>query len=304
VARCAALARELGEPVVLFADPAESAPCHWASHMTAERSAADATEAIAALRRGVIGALIIDSFVVSESAIEEAAKAGFTAVFRDGRPYGHEAVAINPTPRGEMVANALVGAHFMPLPEGFCRKHEQAAAAAQTGKAPDAILVAFGLRDSADRTSMVLEGLGLCEKRPAVSVVVAETAQHRDAVIARASSLAGVSVVRAPSDMGGLYRDFDLAFGAPGVSQFERACCGLPTVLVAQNPGQEQLAADWAHEGAAVHCEASPEAVARAFASLAQDSGGLSRIRQRGLSMVDGRGASRLADELKKRATR
>jgi spore coat polysaccharide biosynthesis predicted glycosyltransferase SpsG len=301
VARSAALAHALEEPVVLFGDPAENLRCDWATQVVAERSADGATEAIAALRQGLIGALIVDSFAVSESAIGEAVKAGFTAMFRDDRPYGPEAVAINPTPRGETAGNALVGAQFMPLSEGFSRRHQQALAATHTGRAPGSILVTFGLRDSTDRTSMVLEGLGLCERRSAVSVAVAETAQHREAVIARASSLDGVSVIRAPSDMGRLYGDFDLAFGAPGVSQFERACCGLPTILVAQNAGQEKLAADWADEGAAVHCEASLEAIARAFASLSQDIGELARIRQRGLSMVDGHGASRLAGELKKR---
>jgi spore coat polysaccharide biosynthesis predicted glycosyltransferase SpsG len=101
--------------------------------------------------------------------------------------------------------------------------------------------------------------------------------------------------------MTAIYKQTDLAIGAPGVSQFERACCGVPTILIAQNERQEALCGAWAATGAAMQCGPKPANVAAALKRLVSDSTEVRTMRERGLSVVDGQGAARLAAALKAR---
>jgi spore coat polysaccharide biosynthesis predicted glycosyltransferase SpsG len=134
-----------------------------------------------------------------------------------------------------------------------------------------------------------------------VTVALPATAPHTSEVSTFAKDRPWVRLVDEPIDLAALYSECELAIGAPGVSQFERACCGLPTVLVPQNAKQEPLAKSWEDRGAALVCEAKSAAIAGTVVALLRDPDRLRQMSERCLSLVDGNGASRLAAALKDR---
>ncbi len=263
-----------------------------------------ATNAIEALAQGQIDVLIFDAYLMSDGVVEDAATAGVTAVFRDGRPYGPEAITIDPNPGASDAAGVLSGPTYMPLARPFAALHDEARHYEYSKADPVNVLVAFGARDGADITSAVLDEMNKLSRPPRTKVVLASSSVHAKTVAAKVAEFSWVEILEAQHDIDALLGGFDLAIGAPGVSQFERACCGLPTILVPQNEKQKPLAGDWANSGAAICSSVAPGAIASALISLLGNPSRIAEIRQRCLSMVDGRGAARLSEALKQRAVR
>ena len=96
-----------------------------------------------------------------------------------------------------------------------------------------------------------------------------------------------------------IYPQADFAIGAPGVSLLERLCCGLPGMILCQNRDQAPIARTAAASGAVVLSEAdNAQALADDIAPLLADGARRSALRARGLALIDGRGARRLANAL------
>jgi spore coat polysaccharide biosynthesis predicted glycosyltransferase SpsG len=271
----------------------------WPGTVTREDSSASASKAIKAMDDGVIESLIVDSYAVPETEVNDAVKSGFTVAFRDGPPYGSESLTVDPNPGAEEAPSVLGGPAYMPLAPAFAarRRDVRMQQAASTGS----ILIAFGARDSANRTMTALQALMRLPANQNVIVLLPATAPHAADVSALAKDQPWVRYVGGVIDLGSLYSDCKLAIGAPGVSQFERACCGLPTVLVAQNAKQAPLARNWEDCGAAFACEATEATIADAVAAVLRDPDRLRQMSERCLSLVDGNGAARLAAELNDR---
>jgi spore coat polysaccharide biosynthesis predicted glycosyltransferase SpsG len=293
--RCKALAAALGGSSELFADPGEG-DIAWVGDVDREAAPDRASKALAALACGRIAGLVVDSYMVEESEIAEASSRGFTAVFRDGEPYGRENLTIDPNPGAVSGARVLGGPSYVPLDRAYTARHAEARARST----PDdsTVLISFGAYDSANRTRDVLQGLMRLAQGPSVTVALPRSAPHAAEVVAMIDGLPWAEYVGAPADIAALYVRHRLGIGAPGVSQFERACCGLPTILVCQNSRQEPLAALWEKTGAAVRCAPEPAAISQAFAALYGNDDALAAMRRRALSLVDGNGAARIAARL------
>ena len=189
----------------------------------------------------------------------------------------------------------------MPLMPAFAEINERAKRVVSSARIPTKLLITFGARDSANCTSIALEAINLLDQKPQVKVVMGTNAPYANSIAAMVKNQSWVHIIRESGHMAALYEQCDLAIGAPGVSQFERACCGLTSIIVPQNYRQERLAEEWAKSGAAVHCAADANAIADVFSSLLSSTGEVGRMRKCGLSLVDGRGAQRLAAALKRR---
>ena len=299
--RCRSLARAQGGAVTLFADPDDAGAVRtgpWAGKIIQEASRESAELAREALQARYIDALLFDSYWVSEDEIGAASQSGYVAVIRDGGDYGAETVTIDPRPGALGTRRCLAGTTYMPLPERFSKLH---AAAKQQGvdeTQPLRVLVTFGQRDSNERTLCAVEGLHLAASHFWASVIIGQDYQGGDAVLAAVNGDKRFEILRNPDDLAGMFDQFDLSIGAPGVSQYERACCGLPTILVSQNERQEPLVAAWADCGAAIAVSAKSAQIAAAIDSLDQDRSSLAAVRNAGLNSVDGLGARRLARDL------
>jgi spore coat polysaccharide biosynthesis predicted glycosyltransferase SpsG len=298
IARCRSLAAVLDKNVVLYCDPdTGDEDLNWAAQVVREKATDSAAAATSGLRDRTIQALVVDTYAVGDEAISEAAKAWFVAVFRDASPYGPETVSVNPNPGFGHSETVISGPAFMPLSAEIVRLNEVARRAAKPRTHGFDILVGFGARDEANRTMVTLEALAAHSERVNVSIAIGHNAVHAAAVSRRASEL-NCDILRERHDLASVYSRFDLAIGAPGVSQFERACCGLPSILVPQTERQEPLTRAWAETGAASNSEPISESISRTIAALLDEPSRIFKMRERGMETVDGKGAIRLADAL------
>jgi len=308
VARAVALAGGMaagsGDQVVFFTDPANECPAAVSAagiRCRAEAAPEAIVEICEAGRRGDIGAIICDSYAVPETAVGKLAGELPVAVFRDGGRRGPEHTSIDIHPGAEGLPGVIAGPEFAPLDPAFGRANAICArgAAIDETKQPR-VLIAFGLRDSSGMAGNALEAL--LEYRPALSLTVATSAQSPtfDRLAALAARSPAVRLVADAPDMVPLYAGADIAVGAPGGSQFERACCGLPTVLLAQSERQRPLVAAWAASAAARHAQ-RPEDLPAQIAGLLENKDVVSQMSRRASGLVDGRGALRLAAALRER---
>ncbi|MDA3901185.1 MAG: hypothetical protein PF637_11790 [Spirochaetes bacterium] len=94
----------------------------------------------------------------------------------------------------------------------------------------------------------------------------------------------------------------DLAIMAAGTTIFEAAICGFPVLLVSLANNQISQGEAWAGLGACVYAGYLPEFVDNDFKNIIQqffnDFDSWQKIRYNALSLVDGRGANRLATSL------
>ncbi|MFP3938696.1 MAG: UDP-2,4-diacetamido-2,4,6-trideoxy-beta-L-altropyranose hydrolase [Acidobacteriota bacterium] len=113
--------------------------------------------------------------------------------------------------------------------------------------------------------------------------------------------LAG-SLVYDPTSMVPLIQRADVALAAAGSTCWELACLGLPAVVVAIADNQEPVAAALARRGVALSAgrvgPKSGENATRGLAHLVGDGELFETLRERGMLLVDGEGASRVTRSL------
>jgi spore coat polysaccharide biosynthesis predicted glycosyltransferase SpsG len=301
--RSSAVAAAMKGTVTLFSDPSlpgDFDRLAWNSTIS-EASTDSLALAKEALSRREIDALVIDSYAIPTQIVAEASSAGSVAAFRDSDEYGPECISINCNPDAKPAANVFAGPSYIPLLPEFMAAHKRACVEQRPRlHAPD-ILVAFGARDSDNYTARAVEAIASLPTKPRTIVAVPPSAAHIEDILQLIQHHPWAEPLAPARKMSNLYANCDLAIGAPGVSQFERACCGLPTILVAQGDVHAPLAAAWERTGAARHCGPHSDGLAAMLNALLADASAIASMRERALSIVDGQGALRLAQGLKAR---
>lgn len=164
------------------------------------------------------------------------------------------------------------------------------------------ILISFGLSDSHNATWTVLQ----CVRRalPSCGIVATTSAyaRHRSQLLGAAEALPGVTVTVDPPDYPTLLVESDLAVGAGGVSAQERACVGLPSVVIEtagnQGPGTRLLA----QRGALVTLGSLSAfdgiELQNALIGLSDDNVRRTAMSRAASQTIDGRGAARIASQV------
>jgi UDP-2,4-diacetamido-2,4,6-trideoxy-beta-L-altropyranose hydrolase len=164
------------------------------------------------------------------------------------------------------------------------------------------IVVAFGGVDPLNGTAVALQALAAFPEI-AVDVVLGGSAAHLPDVRARLQAYPGnARLITDAADMAGILVGADLVIGAPGTSTWERACLGLPSILVGiaenQRPNADYVVRSGAGLLAGFLTDTPPEAVGR---KLAEQLGELLQAPQRLLDLArsaaalcDGRGGKRI----------
>jgi UDP-2,4-diacetamido-2,4,6-trideoxy-beta-L-altropyranose hydrolase len=97
-------------------------------------------------------------------------------------------------------------------------------------------------------------------------------------------------------------RQADLAIGAGGATTWERFCMGLPAIVITMAPNQQLGARALADDGLIVHAGDEPElstaSIAEHVTTLSSRPSLLREMSVRGRRLVDGLGATRVADAL------
>lgn len=166
------------------------------------------------------------------------------------------------------------------------------------------LLVFFGGGDASNETGKVLEALAAMDAPGLTADVVTGGGNPlKEAIRVRCEALPGCRFHCQVEDMAGLMSRADLALGATGVSTWERACLGLPTLAVSVAENQHAIARAAAEAGlltwlgAADRVDASGwrRAVAHALASPRE----LAAQSRAGMALVDGLGTRRVADRMR-----
>jgi len=296
VARCEAVRGHLRLPVTWFVDPrCDVRPALRGGDMMQFEADAASLEAVRA-RAASCRAALVDSYALSGDDIADLSASVPTLAFADAPPYPAAEIVVSP--RLDVVSCGRIrgGAAYLPVAAAFdawrgCAGRDPVAGTIR-------VLVAFGGVDSSNQTELALAALAAVGPGFAVTCALAPDAPHYAAVAARLAGLPGARFADPALPLAEAYAAHDMAIGAPGVSQAERAHCGLPTLLVAQNDAQAPLAAAWAARDAALVAAASVDAVVDGIGALAGSPALRSAIRAAGLALVDGGGAARIAGEL------
>jgi UDP-2,4-diacetamido-2,4,6-trideoxy-beta-L-altropyranose hydrolase len=165
------------------------------------------------------------------------------------------------------------------------------------------LLVYFGAFDSTGQTCKTLRALQHAEIRDLqVDVVVGESDPGRGRIEATARGLDNVAVHAKGVDMAAMIGRADLAIGAAGTTTWERFCLGLPSVLVDVAANQQLVAESLAAEGYCVYLgsadEVTEQQIADTLRALAANPRWMRLLARRCQSLVDGRGAQRVANRL------
>jgi UDP-2,4-diacetamido-2,4,6-trideoxy-beta-L-altropyranose hydrolase len=159
------------------------------------------------------------------------------------------------------------------------------------------IFVNFGTTDTANATSVVLDGAA--QLGAAVDIAIGSAAPHLAALRAKVAALGAAASLHVDvDDMAALMRGADLAIGAGGVGALERCALGLPSAILTVADNQHDNARALAAAGAAVYCGdlngQTVSEIAATLKRLAADQAGRAAMSQAAARLVDGLGASRV----------
>lgn len=193
----------------------------------------------------------------------------------------------------------LTGADFAPLHPRF-RTACLADRKTRIEGAPLKVLVSMGATDPGDVSRRVLKEIDASDLSLSVTVVLGSAAPHRDGIRALCRKMRQpAELLVGVEDMASLYGQHDIAVGAPGVSALERACVGLPTLLVMTADNQLHVGRALAEAGAAVTLGQAdvlaPGAITAALSELAGNTDARDAMTRQGCALVDGLGAARIA---------
>jgi len=195
---------------------------------------------------------------------------------------------------------ALIGPSYALLRPEFQRLRQVAK--------PDAagateLLICFGGSDPLDLTGLTLDALdGLGRTGLRVTVVVGQGYPHHERLRVRCAGRPGTQFHCQADNMAELMARADLAVGASGVVTWERACLGLPALVVSFAENQRPIARAaeaagmlvWLGDATEINAARLGEAIAALLDAPAQRQA----MRQACLERVDGAGCGRVMEAM------
>lgn len=196
----------------------------------------------------------------------------------------------------------LLGAAYALLRPAFARMRGQTLPRDPGGPVKH-LVVSLGATDPYGVTARVLDGIAESDLELDVDVAVGSSTPQLDAVREKAARLPVPARLHIDcEDMAALMAGADLAFGAGGMSAWERCCLGLPTIMFVLAKNQRHVGAALAAAGAASLLDGSCPAVAdiaEALTGLARDGTRRRAMAEAAAALCDGRGVARVMMELR-----
>jgi UDP-2,4-diacetamido-2,4,6-trideoxy-beta-L-altropyranose hydrolase len=251
--------------------------------------------------------LVFDHYGIDRDEETRSRTGNQTIVAYDDKPVrDHDAdILVDPTPerapaeyqaRLPRNATVLAGAAYAQLREKWRVARRPSLMRRKGIDRARRVLVSMGATDPYNATSKVLAGLRASRLDVDVDVVLGPAAPHRWRVVTDLGVRQCLHVD--PSNFADLAVEADFAVGAAGSSSFERACIGLPSLVVQTADNQIDLIKAFERAGAAVAASISDldrvEEFAARLNTLAEDVERLNRMSENCAALVDGRGPQRL----------
>ncbi len=197
----------------------------------------------------------------------------------------------------------LLGGDYALLRRPFGRLRRCWSAPSEQAGSQARIFVSLGATDPQNATALALQGLAEIGKDLAVDVVLGAQAPHAQAIADMCGQLPLACrlhrEIAAPEE---LMVQANVAIGAAGTSSWERACLGLPTLLVVTADNQRNNASALHESGAAWNLGPAdrlrPSDIGLAVDRLLADPARTAAMRVAALRICDGLGAERAAAEI------
>lgn len=224
------------------------------------------------------------------------ARAPLVVVDDLGRPTAAD-LAVNPSAGGERLrppgADAFLGgAEYALLSPAFLGARESIR---ERGHPPRTALVSSGATNLADITAGFV--VDVLARDPTVAVLAVLGPQSVGMQLPDDPRL---EVLVAPPSLAGALGRATVYAGAAGTTALQAACVGIPAVITAAVPNQEGPASALVAAGCAV--AAQPATLAGECLRLLDDPDRRTRMADAGRVLVDGHGASRVADRVRRLA--
>lgn len=163
------------------------------------------------------------------------------------------------------------------------------------------VLISFGGADPGGETEKAIQGFlaGATETMRA-TVLLGKSNPHRDALTQRYGQEPRLCLLDYCDDMPGLMASCDLAIGAGGISTWERACLGLPSIVTAIAENQRLIAETIARRGGQLYLGTRPSTAdyANALRLLSTNAWLRESCAGTASGLCDGRGCGRVASVL------
>lgn len=165
------------------------------------------------------------------------------------------------------------------------------------------ILIFFGGSDNTNETAKALEALmSLNLHGVSLDVVVGDGNPHKDRIKQACSVLPHTSYYCQVTTMANLMLSADLAIGAGGSTTWERCAVGLPTIAISVADNQVPIAETAVKAGVLFYLGASQcvtvECLRTSILYALKNPGVLKKMSEKAFKLVDGEGATRVADYL------
>lgn len=167
------------------------------------------------------------------------------------------------------------------------------------------ILLFYGGSDPTNETMKALEGLeGLSGSVLLVDVVVGNANQRNESIREYCIGKPNINYHYNIDYMAMLMADADLFVGSGGTSTWERCCLGLPSVVIAIAKNQENISLNAHQHGIGIYLGTSDmvdvDHIVAEVARLRKRPDLVKEMSGRCIKMVDGRGASKVANQMKR----
>jgi len=158
------------------------------------------------------------------------------------------------------------------------------------------VLISMGGIDLPNATSKIIHSLADLPDTE-LTVLLGERSPHYKRVKELSTFYDNVKHINFTSDMAGLMLAQDIAVGAPGSTSWERACLGLPSIVIPIADNQNMICEQLVKHGAclSIPLETIQEALPDALIQL---TGKWREYYHNSLAICDGRGAVRVTDEI------
>ncbi|MGH7722073.1 MAG: hypothetical protein ACRENL_04450, partial [Candidatus Dormibacteria bacterium] len=264
-------------------------------HVALEVAGETAVRARSAALESTPDVIVLDGYVFDVPAQERLRDQAPLIVVDDlGLPAACH-LAVNPAPGGEGRRPAgadafLGGATYALIPPAVVQARE---AVPRRGRGRRRVLVSTGATDPSGLCGRVVATLLAGDATVEVVAVVGPDMRRHDLL-----DDARLNVLLQPATLAGALAAATLFAGAAGTSAVQAACVGIPAVVTATATNQEDQAAALAAAGCAL--AVAPDDIATHCLRLLEEPVRCAQMSQRGRVLVDGRGAARVADSLRR----
>lgn len=210
----------------------------------------------------------------------------------------YNAYAPDLTYQVDSATRLLLGPRYSLLQQRFKKARDH-----HTIKAPENVLVMFGGADlhnwSGKIASALLQSL---PEAAHITIITGPASATRHELEALSKTTSRLEVKLQPKDLPAIMAKASLAISGAGVTAYELACLGVPSLLLVLADNQFRNAEAFDRLGIATslgwHENLRPEKIAVAVVAHLADKKKLARMSARGRQLVDGMGAERVAKEI------